>query len=112
MGSAYPARVRLSLDLGRAIEGRLEDEIVAIVTESLSNALRHASARQVDVSVVGSDLQCEIKVSDDGLGFDTDAPTKGMGLENLRDRLERRGGELRISSSDRGTELLAVMPLS
>jgi signal transduction histidine kinase len=112
MGSAYPARVRLSLDLGRAIDGRLDDEIVAIVTESLSNALRHAAARQVEVSVVGTDMHCEIKVSDDGSGFDTDIPTEGMGLENLRDRLESRGGELRISSSDRGTELVAVLPLS
>lgn len=112
MGSAYPASVRLSMDLGYSIDGRLEDEIVAIITESLSNALRHSSADQVEVSVVVDEEQCEITVSDEGTGFDTTAPTKGMGLENLRSRVERRSGEMKIMSSDQGTELKVSLPLS
>jgi signal transduction histidine kinase len=51
-------------------------------------------------------------VSDDGTGFDTTAPTKGLGLENLHGRVERRNGEMRITSSDHGTELKVSLPLS
>lgn len=112
MGSAYPAKVRLSLDLDYAVDIQLEDEIVAIVTETLSNSLRHASAEHVDVVLVVDGDRCQIKVSDDGIGFDPTAPTHGMGLENLRGRVARRDGELTINTSPEGTELVVVLPVT
>jgi signal transduction histidine kinase len=112
MGSAYPVTVRLSLDLEATVDARLEDEVVSIVTESLSNSLRHASADNVDVAVLVDDDHVEIRVTDDGVGFDPATPTVGMGLENLRARVSRRGGRLTIESSPRGTELLVMMPVS
>jgi signal transduction histidine kinase len=112
MGSAYPAKVRLSIDINQFVDDRLEDEIVAIVTESLSNALRHSSAERVDVLVLLDRDECQIKVSDDGVGFDTTVPTDGMGLENLRGRVTRRSGELTIRSSEEGTVLVVELPLS
>jgi signal transduction histidine kinase len=110
MASAYPATVRLALEVDETLEPRLADDVVAIVTESLSNALRHASADAVDVGVSVGAGKCEIVVSDDGKGFDTNAPTAGMGLENLRSRVTRRGGELGIRSSTEGTEVSVSLP--
>ena len=112
MGSAYPARVRLSLDLDHPLEGSVDDELVAIVTESLSNALRHAAAGSVDVDVSVDNHRCEIRVKDDGTGFDTRAPTEGMGLENMHGRVRRRNGEITIISSEVGTELSVRIPVS
>lgn len=112
MGSAYPARVELSLDLRQAVDARFEDEIVAIVSESLSNALRHSSSDRVDVGVSIDGTRCEIKVEDDGVGFDTAAPTPGMGLGNLRARVAKRGGKLSIDSSSRGTDVVVQLPVS
>lgn len=112
MGSAYPATVRLSMELSRSSDGRLEDEIVAIVTESLSNALRHSYADHVEVAVVLDHGTCEIRVSDDGVGFDTNAPSGGMGLDHLRGRVEMRNGELDIRSSEQGTELVVSLPVT
>jgi signal transduction histidine kinase len=112
MGSAYPVTVRLSLDLEATVDARLEDEVVSIVTESLSNSLRHASADNVDVAVLVDDDHVEIRVTDDGVGFDPATPTVGMGLENLRARVSRRGGRLTIESSPGGTELSVMMPVS
>lgn len=112
MGSAYPMTVELTMELGHVADAQLEDEIVAIVTESLSNALRHSSALQVDVSVHIDTDRCVIQVSDDGVGFDANAPTQGMGLENLRGLVARRNGELTISSSDEGTDLVVTLAVN
>jgi signal transduction histidine kinase len=112
MGSAYPARVRLSLDLDHVIDGDLEDDVVAIVTEALSNALRHASAGSVEVAVTADDDVCAITVRDDGIGFDSSASTRGMGLGNMESRVHRRGGEFRVNSSETGTEVFVNLPVS
>lgn len=112
MGTAYPARVRLSLDVKRAVDGRLEDEIAAIVTESLSNALRHSAAEHVDVSLIIDDTGCQISVSDDGGGFDVSVPTEGMGLDSIQSRVSSRDGDLRISSSPEGSVVAVTLPVS
>lgn len=112
MASAYPTNVLLSMDIDHAVEIQLEDEIVAVVTESLSNALRHSSAQNVEVAVVIDSQECEIRISDDGTGFDMTAPTQGMGLENLRLRVARRQGDLAVNSSSDGTAVLVKLPIS
>lgn len=112
MGSAYPARVRLSIDIGDEINDTLDEEIVAIVTEALSNALRHSGADAIRVDVSASDGSCTIDVDDNGHGFDPDAAGGGMGLANLRARAQRRGGRIAIDSSAAGTSLSVELPLS
>lgn len=112
MGSAYPAKVRLSLDLDHAIDGDLEDDVVAIVTEALSNALRHASAGSVEVAVMVDDEVCAITLRDDGIGFHSSAATRGMGLENMQSRVQKRGGEFRVTSSETGTDVFVNFPVS
>jgi signal transduction histidine kinase len=110
MGSAYPANVTLEHSLEVPIAGVVEDEMLAIVTECLSNALRHSSAESVDVSVRLTDSGHEIVVTDDGHGFDTNEPTPGMGLENLRTRVENMAGELTVLSSGTGTTVTVSLP--
>ncbi|HEU4319631.1 MAG TPA: GAF domain-containing sensor histidine kinase [Acidimicrobiia bacterium] len=110
MGSAYPARVELTLDLSHAVGRDIADEVLAIVTESLSNALRHSSALHVSIEVTSGPGGVEISVSDDGTGFDPSALSQGMGLENLRTRVENRFGELDIETSPTGTTVSAHLP--
>jgi two-component system, NarL family, sensor histidine kinase DevS len=112
MASAYPTRVRVSMEIDHVVDGPLEDEIVAVVTESLSNALRHASAQKVEVLVIVHQELCEIQVSDDGTGFDVEAASGGMGVENLRARVAKRHGDISISSSGLGTDLVVTLPVS
>lgn len=112
MGSAYPARVRLSVELGEARDDSVDDEAIKIVTEALSNALRHSAAQNVDVFVSSDTQSISIRVVDDGDGFDAGTPTAGLGLKNLHQRASRLGGEFSIVSSDQGTELLVTLPFS
>jgi two-component system, NarL family, sensor histidine kinase DevS len=95
-------------------ETRLEPDVeIAIyrtVQESLTNAVKHAGARSVDVVVVERGGEVEIAVRDDGAGFDVDAPTGGFGLTGMRERISLAGGRLEIISSGHGTAVLASVP--
>ncbi len=95
------------------------DDLVAVVREALSNVARHARAGRVrvDVAVAGRNLVLE--VDDDGAGIGPTA--RRSGLANLRERAERRGGNLETTSprtavagsgTEGGTRLRWTIPLT
>ena len=98
MGSAYPSNVHLELDITDIDDDNLEDQILRIVTEALSNALRHSAGNNIDVNVETGSDGISIRVTDDGIGFDTRSPTTGMGLANIAARAEKIGGALTLRS--------------
>lgn len=69
-----------------------------IVQESLSNALRHAKAASVDVTVDIDLDRAIVEVVDDGIGFNIDGVRAGHGLRNMRARAAQAGIGLRITS--------------
>jgi NarL family two-component system sensor histidine kinase LiaS len=94
-------------------DDRLEDEVVKIVTEALSNALRHSRGTKIEVVVLDEDGWYRIMVRDDGLGFDPAARRAGLGLANLSARASNLGGIVEITSSPgRGTTVEVKLPLS
>jgi len=98
MGSAYPSEVRLELAITET-EKPFDDEILKLVTEALSNALRHSEAAHVDVLVESDSSGWRLRVQDDGVGFDPNLVNQGMGLNNLRSRADLLGGTTTITSS-------------
>lgn len=80
-----------------------------VVSEAVSNALRHAGAARIRVVVRRTDDLLRIRVADDGCGGAV-AQTTG-GLTGLSDRVEALGGGLRLTSrAGRGTTVEAVLP--
>lgn len=108
MGSAYPTRVTLEMNLPDEENPPLGKEILMIVTETLSNALRHAAAASVDVSVSIDSAAYVVRVADDGVGFDPDTVERGMGLTNLRRRSEELDGNVSIDSNPNGGTVVEV----
>lgn len=113
LGASHGSEVGLSLtgdiDL---LPDRQVDDVVQVVREAVSNALRHAGARRVEVAVVGEPEQLTLTVNDDGSGFDLDRAKRGMGLSNLSERAELAGGEATITSRpDFGTTVRVRIPL-
>ena len=55
-----------------------------------------------------------LEIGDDGIGFDVDAmqldPRRGIGLRNMRERMESIGGRLRVTSGEGGTTIVAEVP--
>ena len=87
-------------------------QLLRIVQEALTNALRHADARHLRV-VADRDTagRLRLSVSDDGVGFDERSIANGQGLRSMRARAEGLGAELHISPCNPGTRVELLLPL-
>jgi two-component system, NarL family, sensor histidine kinase DevS len=97
----FAPSLRLGAGLGAQVDPEVGEQILATLREALSNAARHASASQVDVTVdVDPDGMLVVQVTDDGIGI----PAEGRrsGLRNLARRAEKLGGELRLIAAEPG----------
>ena len=94
----------------------LENNILRIGQEAISNAVRHANAKSISVSLLFGEKSFHFNVRDDGVGFDPTKPTPGeggFGLVGMRERAAHIKGQLEIrSSSGQGTELTLRIPVS
>ncbi|MFE1594873.1 sensor histidine kinase [Nocardia sp. NPDC058705] len=77
--------------------------------EGLTNARRHSGATIVAVRVNLTDNSGELDIADNGTGF-APGTVEGQGLSGMRQRLDILGGEVRITTSPKGTRLLATIP--
>jgi signal transduction histidine kinase/ligand-binding sensor domain-containing protein len=80
----------------------LRREVLLVGLEALHNAVRHASAREVVLTLEPADGQWALSVRDDGVGFDPLMSGKakhGYGLSGMRRRAEEIGGRLSVDSA-------------
>jgi signal transduction histidine kinase len=79
--------------------------------EVLTNAVRHAGARNVWLELAGGPEGLELRARDDGRG--AEAVRSGNGLNGMRERLEALGGRLAVESGPgRGFQVTAWLPIS
>lgn len=85
--------------------------LIAFTREALSNAVRHAQARSIEVSAEVIGPRLKLIVQDDGRGFAPDVP-HGFGLRNMRDRARLLGGEVTFDSAlGKGTTVQLDIPV-
>ncbi len=106
-------RAGIPLDRRVALEGRLPEAVEAavyyLVSESLTNVVKHAEASQARVAVERRNGTVVVEVADDGAGG-ADAGA-GSGLRGLSDRVQALGGRLDVRSPEgRGTVVRAEIP--
>ncbi len=90
-----------------------EETLFRVAQEALSNVARHSDAQQVEIGLAWSAEQVRLTIHDNGKGFDAaHVAGKGVGLASMRERVERLGGALTVSSSGAGTTLDAAVPLA
>lgn len=84
---------------------KLEIMVYRCIHELVNNALKHAQANQINVQLVQEEDRLSFTVQDDGIGFDQEQTTEGMGLQNVRQRVAAFQGKINIYSSEQGTEI-------
>ena len=90
-----------------------ESELLRIAQEALGNALKHARAGRVDISLSYGQRQVVLVVADDGRGFDTGHSTGGFGLTSMQERASRINALLDISSlPGKGAQVVCFAPLN
>lgn len=100
--------VEVALDVEEVeIPAVVADTAYFVVSEAVTNALKHSRATHLRVQVHRHGMSLNVRVHDDGAG----GAVLGFGLTSLHDRVAALGGELRcLSLADSGTELTAVIP--
>ena len=96
--------------LEKRLDRKTEFEIYSIVLELTNNIIKHAKASQATISLLKEKEKLTLTVQDDGQGF-THANARGMGLRNVRGRVESLNGTIVIQSQDaQGTLVKAEIP--
>lgn len=96
----------------------LENNLLRIGQEAITNAAKHARARQIRVMLDFGEKLFRLVVSDDGCGFDPDrikpsAEGGGFGLAGMRERAAELRGALNVRSAPgQGAEVVLTVPLS
>jgi two-component system NarL family sensor kinase len=99
---------------------QLSDEaavaLFRIAQQGLANVERHAQARSVRLELGRRGTEVSLLVEDDGRGFDVARvarrPDSGIGLRNMRERVEYLGGRLNVRSEAGHTELRVQLPIT
>jgi signal transduction histidine kinase len=108
---AYGARLPLDIDvaLPERLPGRVEAAAYYVVSEAITNVVKHAEATSIRVRVQRVDGRAVVEVADDGVGGA--GAGGGTGLRGLADRVDALGGRLRVESPPgRGTVVHAEIP--
>ncbi|MFK0169786.1 GAF domain-containing sensor histidine kinase [Streptomyces sp. NPDC090306] len=111
---AHTARVTFTARGVRALPAAQEEALLRVGQEALHNALRHADARLVEVTLSRSGRGALLRITDDGDGFDPGAVRaagRHLGLVSMRDRASGAGGNLSVRSEPgRGTTVEMEVP--
>ncbi|MGH3311559.1 MAG: GAF domain-containing sensor histidine kinase [Streptomyces sp.] len=98
---AHSAEVTFASVGVRALPAAQEEALLRVAQEALHNALRHAAASRVDVTLTRRGTGARLRIADDGRGFDPKAVRRAgrhLGLVSMRDRASGVGGTLSVDS--------------
>jgi signal transduction histidine kinase len=94
-----------------AIDRDREVVLLRCAQEALANVRKHSEASGVLLTLSMLDGVVTLRLADDGIGFDTAAPTAGFGLAGMRERLALVQGSIHfVSEPGQGVELVVVVP--
>jgi len=82
-----------------------------VFKEAYSNILKHSKATKVDIVLeIENNKDLEIRIKDNGQGFDSQILQKGNGIKNMKNRAGRMNGEISVNSAiDKGTSITIVL---
>jgi len=95
------------------IQASLHVTIYRIVQELVSNTLKHAEATEITLQLTCVDEQLTVIYEDNGKGFDLTLYQPGMGITNIRHRIEKWQGTIEIDAQpNRGTIVILTVPIT
>ncbi len=105
--AAYSAGITIDLSGELPENNEIRKLFVIAATQALTNAVRHAGAKTLYIAFKNSSDTCSVRFTNDGTRPDGEI-TEGGGLKNLRKRVERMNGTMRVTSKPRFTlEIIA-----
>lgn len=101
LADRYDVRINTMVDAVTQLTLERREALLRIAAEAVRNAVQHGGATRIDIAL--TDDPVRLSITDDGVGFDVDAPVSraagGFGLTSMRERASAVGGQLGIKSS-------------
>jgi signal transduction histidine kinase len=96
--------------LNERIEEHIEIVLYRVLQECVNNVIKHSAATQLDISLIKDKDGTSVTIEDNGKGFDTGQLSKeaGMGLTNMKARVEFLNGTIDFDSSPGNGTLVAI----
>jgi PAS domain S-box-containing protein len=95
----------------RRLSQEIENNLLRISQEALTNIIRHAEATRAHIRLTFKARNVQLVLQDDGKGFNTDSSGTGFGLISMRERAQRIGAELTLNSRPgRGSKIVVNVP--
>jgi signal transduction histidine kinase len=112
--SRVPPQIETTLSVtgDEQIPDEVGEELYVVLREAIRNAVLHAQARTLDVTVIVKDGEIHSTVRDDGKGFDVSeglVTQTGIGLSSMRERLELLDGTLMINSQPGAGTVISML---
>lgn len=107
-GDGYPDIDFQYYEMPEKIDKMISLSVYRIIQELLNNSLKHAQAKEILIQINTEDDELVIQYEDDGIGFDqNNLRRKGMGLENIKSRVNYMHGNIIMDSeSEQGMSVL------
>lgn len=98
-------------DINHVIQKDLQINVYRIFQEAFNNIVKHAVAKRVKINVSVENSMIELRITDDGIGFNPSIKSEGLGLTGIRERVNLMKGNIEIRSEHgKGTTLSIVIP--
>jgi len=115
LGRTFPGEIQLNMSDVEELPAGPKIMMYRLVQECFSNAVKHSSANNVRVDLMRSNGSVEMRMRDDGVGFDlAEALRKreSFGLAGMRERVALLGGDIDIQSGPgKGTKVSIAIPV-
>ena len=101
-------------DMVKKVPKRIENNRFRIGQELSSNTLKHAKASQIEVYLYQNSQEIQLKMLDNGVGYDLNASTDEMsyGLKNIQERVDEMAGTVQfLSAKGKGTSIDVRVPI-
>lgn len=101
------AEIKIDSTISAGVQ--MEQALFRVLQEALANVARHSKASKVIVILQLENDNIKLVIEDNGIGYDAERITKGIGLDSMKERLAAVNGELEISSEkSKGTRVIAM----
>ena len=101
--------------LDDAIDQNIQVVLYRTIQECINNTIKHAEASHINIEIIQDMQKISTEISDNGKGFNplrVHSKSDGLGLENIRSRIDFLKGNLTIKSSqNEGTSVYVEIPL-
>lgn len=99
-------------NLNNRFNRELELSLYRIALELINNIIRHSKAKNATIQLIKNDDNITLMVEDDGIGFNVNTIVEGMGLHNIKSRVDVFNGKITIDTQpNRGSTFIIEIPI-